>query len=495
MTITPTLPDFAKLAAGHKLVALTTEITMDLDTPVSVYYKLVGDGEGYILESVDTSHQQFGRYSFIGAEPFARVQVFKSRLMIRENDLMRCLEGEPVATLKRYLSTFRPALPNPELPLTAGGLIGYFNYEIVGTFDRVRGLELGDEELLGQFMVCRVMVVFDALKNVARLVYFADTTKDTPENVYRRAIIKLVELQTRLSKPIPESLLLPNKPREDKINFRARYATPPDGVLDGIRDIKEHILAGDIFQAVPSFRFSAEVAQPGFLFYRRLRQVNPSPYMYYLNFGAVKLIGASPERLVKVEGGRVYTYPIAGTRKRGASEAEDAALAADLVADEKECAEHSMLVDLARNDIGRISEPGTVQVTKLREVEKFSHVMHMVSEVVGTLRREYTPLDVLRAVFPAGTVSGAPKLRAIEIVNALETVRRDSYAGALGYLDFAGNMDVCITLRTMRLEDDERAYIQCGAGIVADSVPENEYREFLQKAQALFTVVEDVENA
>lgn len=216
--------------------------------------------------------------------------------------------------------------------------------------------------------------------------------------------------------------------------------------------------------------------------------------MFYLNFGRIKLVGASPERLVKVSGDKVFTYPIAGSRRRGSNDEEDLKLAADLSSDEKECAEHSMLVDLARNDIGRISLPGTVKVTKLRAIEKFSHVIHMVSEVVGTLRPEYSPMDVLKASFPAGTVSGAPKLRAMEIVNELEPVSRETYAGCVGYLDFCGNMDVCITLRTMRIEDDSKAFIQSGAGIVADSVLENEYKEFLQKSKALFEVVEELEN-
>lgn len=293
-------------------------------------------------------------------------------------------------------------------------------------------MELGEEELLGQFMICRVLVVYDALHN-----------KD---------------------------------------------------FLQAIHKAKEHIFAGDIFQVVPSRQFREKITKPCFHFYRRLRQVNPSPYMFYFNFGPVKLVGASPEMLVKVAGDAVYTYPIAGTRRRGRDDAEDAALATDLKGDTKECAEHSMLVDLARNDIGRISEPGTVRVTKLRQVEYFSHVMHMVSEVVGKLKKGYTPMDVLRATFPAGTVSGAPKLRAMEIINELEPVKRNSYSGTVGYMDFCGNMDMCITLRTMRIENDDTAVIQSGAGIVADSVPEKEYQEILQKSKALFEVVEEVEN-
>ena len=274
----------------------------------------------------------------------------------------------------------------------------------------------------------------------------------------------------------------------------ARYKTAPKDFLNVIDTIKEHIYAGDIFQAVPSFRFCEKITRPAFLFYRRLRQVNPSPYMFYYNFGEVKLVGASPEMLIKVSGKTVYTYPIAGTRKRGKNDEEDARLAADLRSDEKECAEHAMLVDLARNDLGRISTPGSVRVPKLMEVERFSHVSHMVSSVVGEIAPAYTPMDVLRATFPAGTVSGAPKLRAMEIIHEQEKENRGFYAGTVGYMDFRGNMDMCITLRTMCIENDDMAVIQSGAGIVKDSVPEKEYLEILQKAKALFEVVEEVEN-
>lgn len=492
LRLRPSLEEYEKCAKETPLIAVSTEISIDLDTPVSIYYKLVGDTKGFLLESVDTSSHTLARYSFIGAEPFIRLQVFKNRLMIKEKDLMKCIDGDPVHALKQYMAARRPAAFGENIPLANGGLVGYFNYEIVSTFDRVRGMEVGEEELLGEFMVCRVLVVFDALKNTARLVCLTDASAGAAE-AYAEAKRKMEALLTKMRGAIPAT---PNSfpPREEKVDFLKKYAEPPARVLDMIRTIKEHIFAGDIFQAVPSFRFEEKITRPPFLFYRRLRQVNPSPYMFYMNFGTTKLVGASPERLVKIVDGVVYTYPIAGTRRRGNNDAEDAALAEELMADEKERAEHAMLVDLARNDLGRISEPGSVKVTKLMAVEHFSHVMHMVSEVIGKLRKNLTPMDVLKASFPAGTVSGAPKLRAMEIVRSLEPTPRKSYAGAVGYMDFAGNMDVCITLRTMRIENDDTAYIQAGAGIVADSVPENEYNEFLQKAKALFKVVEEVEN-
>ena len=491
--ISPTLEEFQTFAQSSNLIAVSANINTDLDTPVSIFYKLVENGRGFILESVDTTHQAFGRFSFIGAEPFVELQVFKSKLMIRDGDLMKCIDGAPVDAIKNFMSRYTPAALDKNLPLANGGMVGYFNFEVAATFDRIRGLELGDEELLGQFMICRVMIVLDALKNSARLIYLADVTNrtDLPE-LYGDIVSRMRELAEKISAPtkIPPPEKIPHAP----INFMARYGDAPPEVLDAIARAKEYIFAGDIFQVVPSKQFRAKITKPAFLFYRKLRQVNPSPYMFHLNFGSVKLVGASPEMLVKVAGKKIFTYPIAGTRRRGVTAEEDSLLAADLKSDIKECAEHSMLVDLARNDLGRISVAGTVRVEKLREVEYFSHVMHMVSSVVGELRDNFTPIDVLRATFPAGTVSGAPKLRAMEIICELEPVRRKSYAGTVGYMDFCGNMDMCITLRTLRIDDDVDAVIQTGAGIVADSIPLNEYREFLQKAKALFEVVEEVEN-
>lgn len=492
LKLQPSLEKFKTLAQTANLIAVTTEVSLDLDTPVSIYYKLVGEKKGFILESLDTSHQQLGRYSFIGAEPFVRMQVFKDKLMVTENGLMRALEGSPVETIKKYMQSYQPAIEDKVLPLANGGMVGYLTYDIVSTFDRVRGLDLGEEEILGQFMICRVMVVFDQIKNTARLICLVQP-KQNAEEAYKEVEGKMEQLIKKLG----ETVQVPNvkvEARTEKVDFLKRYGKAPEDLLAAICKAKEHIFAGDIFQIVPSKQFKERITKPAFAFYRRLRQVNPSPYMFYLNFDQVKLVGASPEMLVKVSGENIYTYPIAGTRKRGKNEEEDKILAADLQADAKECAEHSMLVDLARNDIGRISEAGSVHVTKFKQTENFSHVIHLVSSVVGKLKKNYTPMDVLKACFPAGTVSGAPKLRAMEIIHELEPVKRNTYAGTVGYMDFCGNMDMCITLRTMRIENDDTAYIQSGAGIVADSVPEKEYQEILQKSKALFEVVEEVEN-
>lgn len=494
LKITPVLADFKEFARTANLIAVSAEVSVDLDTPVSIFYKLVGAGAGFILESVDTTQQAFGRFSFIGAEPFVHLQVFRKKLLFKDGDLMKSLEGAPVDTIKKFMAGYKPAALDKALPLANGGMVGYFNFEVAATFDRIRGLELGEEELLGQFMICRVMVVFDALKNSARLIYLADVKAGADlEALYEEIVARMRELAAKISAPLVLSDAVIKSKLREPVNFLKRYGLAPVEVINAIERAKEYIFAGDVFQVVPSHQFRAKISKPPFLFYRKLRQVNPSPYMYYLNFGQVKLVGASPEMLVKVSGDTVFTYPIAGTRRRGANAAEDAVLAAELKADSKECAEHSMLVDLARNDLGRISEAGTVRVHKLRAVEFFSHVMHMVSSVTGTLKPNLTPMDVLKATFPAGTVSGAPKLRAMEIIYELEPVRRNAYAGTVGYMDFCGNMDMCITLRTMRVEGDD-AVIQTGAGIVADSVSIKEYQEFLQKAAALFEVVEEVEN-
>lgn len=494
MKISPTWEEFQKLASQSNLIGITTELSTDLDTPVSIYYKLIGEGKGFMLESVDTTQQSFGRYTFLGAEPFVRLQVFKNKLMIKEGDLMKSLDGSPVETIQKYMANFKPAVEDKNLPLVNGGLIGYFNFDVVSTFDRIRNVELGDEDLLGQFMICRILVVLDSLKNSARLIYFADVHDfGHLREIYDEVVEKISAIKSKLDAPlIREERSI--APRKSPVNFLEKFGNAPQEYLDAIQKAKDYIFAGDIFQVVPSRQFREKITKPSFDFYRRLRQVNPSPYMFYLNFGSVKLVGASPEMLVKVSNGTVFSYPIAGTRRRGKNDQEDLELAQDLLADEKERAEHAMLVDLARNDIGRIAEAGSVKVPKLAAVEYFSHVMHLVSHVQGKLKSNLSPMDVLKATFPAGTVSGAPKLRAMEIIHELEPVARNSYAGTVGYMDFVGNLDMCITLRTMRIENDDTAVIQSGGGIVADSIPFNEYQEILQKSKALFEVVEEVEN-
>ncbi len=482
----PNFEEYKLRAASERVIAIEEELTLDVETPVSIYLKLVGEGKGYILESVDTTQEAFGRYSFIGAEPLARVQIYPQKLLILEGDRLRSWSGKPIDTIKKYLRRWQ--VKGSSEPLMSGGLVGYLNYETAATFDRVRGLELEEEQLLGELMISRVMVIHDALKQTVRLVCLSEVDREEPERSYEDARRELYSTVEKLRAALPSS---PSTIK--RIVDNSERPPMPKSYEDMIETLKENIFAGEVFQVVPSVQFREKLTRPGFEYYRRLRQVNGSPYMYYINFGENKLCGASPEMLVRVHGRRVWTYPIAGTRPRGATSEEDVRLADELLHDEKELAEHAMLVDLARNDLGRISEAGTVRVTKLRSVERFSHVMHLVSSVEGTLRTDLEAFDALKATFPAGTVSGAPKLRAMELINQLEPVPRGSYAGVVGYIDFAGNLDMCIDLRTMRIERDRIGVIQAGGGIVADSVPINEWNEVLNKSAAMRQVVREVE--
>lgn len=490
MRITPGYDEFVKIYEHDNMAAFSLEISTDMETAVSIYYKLVGDSDGFIFESVDMN-KNYGRYSFIGTEPYAAVQLYKNRAVIEEGTNSFTIDGNPADSLQQYLSKYK-VTASDELPLINGGAIGFFNYEAVATFERVRGLELPEDKLLGQFMLCRILLVMDHIKHTSQLVYLtALEKKEKPAAIYKNAVTNLMKVYEQLKNAVvkPDSNIAVN----NNDLFSSAFIGAAQEYMEQIKKAKEYIKAGDIFQVVLSHQFSCDLQRPPFYLYRRLRQINPSPYMFYMKFGSRLLVGASPEMLVKVAGDTVYTYPIAGTRRRGSDMAEDRELAADLLADEKECAEHAMLVDLGRNDIGRVSQPGTVEVTKLMEIEKFSHVMHMVSEVKGKIKPEYKPLDVLKACFPAGTVSGAPKARAMEIIHELEKTTREAYAGCVGYVDFSGNLDMCIAIRTIRIEN-KRAYLQVGAGIVADSVPENEYREIMQKAAVMFDVVKEVEN-
>ena len=490
MLLYPDKDEFRRLAASHNIVPVYADLAVDLETPVSLYYKIVGDTPGFMLESAETS-KSFGRYSFIGAEPFLSVVAHPDGLDLTTGpDKTRAIKQEPLDALQSILNQYHFA-DLAGLPPFSGGAVGYLSFESAVTWERIRGLELPDHMVLGEFMFCRLIVAMDHLTHSAKLIYLAEipaTATDTLRGeIYAQAAARILQVSEQLSKP----LQLPDDPPAPP---GGKPAQPPDDeavrrqYMDNVLKAKEMIAAGDIFQVVLSHPFRQPLTTPPFTLYRRLRRVNPSPYMFYINFGPRQLVGASPEMLVKLQHGEVFTCPIAGTRPRGKDAAEDTRLAAELLADRKECAEHAMLVDLGRNDIGRISLPGTVQVTKMMEVENFSHVMHIVSEVSGKLDPRYTATDTLKACFPAGTVSGAPKIRAMEIIYELEPHRRGPYAGAVGYFDFRGNMDTCITIRTFSIEGDE-VTIQTGAGIVADSVPETEYQEIRHKARALFQVL------
>lgn len=490
MNICPSLREFSNIAEKYNIIPLYTEVSADLETPITLYLKLVGDDHGFMLESAE-SGSNFGRYSFIGINPFAEIVGRSEECeFVQQNGGRKIVKGRPLDVLRDYLAGFS-TMDLPGQPPFLGGGVGYFAYDLIATMERVRGYELPKDLELMHLLFCRVIIIFDHLKNTLQVVYLASVDElGQAEKSYAAGVNELRAVVEKILYRQPISL--DNGPYQNttgSFNPPAEDSETARRFVSIVAKAKEYICAGDAFQIVLSQEFKTPISSHPFNLYRRLRQVNPSPYMFYLNFGHKKLIGASPEMLVKVTGGKVYTCPIAGTRPRGLDSQEDEQFVAELLADEKERAEHAMLVDLGRNDIGRISAPGTVAVDRYMQVEKFSHVMHLVSLVSGQLDTDYTALDALKACFPAGTVSGAPKVRAMEIIHQIEGDCRGAYAGAVGYLDFRGNMDTCITIRTMVVEDSQ-VTIRTGAGIVYDSVPEKEYQEILHKGCALFKLLE-----
>ena len=479
----PSLDEAKRLAAQGNLAPVYREVAADLETPVSAYLKVARGGHSFLLESVEGG-ERLARYSFIGTEPY-RV------LRTEPNAALDQSSGDPLLAIEDELRRFR-VVSLPGLPRFHGGAVGYLSYEVVRHFEpRVPAASrdpLGLPEAI--FMFTDTLLVFDHLHHNIKVVTHARLDGDI-ESSYRQALWRIDELVARLEKPLTA---LPYEERASPCGRKPRIASNMARAefIAKVERAKEYIVAGDIIQVVISQRFQRPTGAHPFAVYRALRTVNPSPYMYYLELGDCQIVGASPELLVRVEDGVVATHPIAGTRPRGRDPEEDRALEEELRGDEKEKAEHIMLLDLGRNDIGRVSEPGTVQVSQLMDVERYSHVMHLVSHVSGRLRSEMTPYDALRACFPAGTVSGAPKIRAMEIIAELEPEQRGPYAGAVGYFDLSGNLDTAITIRTIVMKDGV-AHVQAGGGIVFDSVPEREYQESVNKAQALMRAIEQAE--
>ncbi len=472
----PTLGEARELARYGNLIPVYCEIMADLETPVSAYLKIARGNYSFLLESVEGG-EQLARYSFIGTEP-ALVLKTESNNPI-----------DPLPLIEKELARFR-LVTTSGLPRFHGGMVGYLGYEVARYFEELPSPEpdpLGLPESV--FMLADTLLIFDHLTHKIKVVSHAHINGDV-ETAYHETTDKIDSLVARLRQPI--------SPRHSSSASSSQSPSPGSSNLsqaefeERVRRAKEYIYAGDIIQVVLSQRLARPTNVSPFTLYRALRSLNPSPYMYYLNLGDCHIVGASPELLVRVEDGIVSNHPIAGTRPRGKNDAQDLALEEDLKSDEKECAEHIMLVDLGRNDIGRVSEPGTVKVTQLMGIERYSHVMHLVSHVEGKLRSDLSQFDALRACFPAGTVSGAPKIRAMEIIAELEPSKRGPYAGAVGYFGFSGNMDTAINIRTSIFKDGV-AYTQAGAGIVADSIPEREYQESLNKAQALITAIEQAE--
>jgi anthranilate synthase component 1 len=484
-TISPPRPEFLRLAAAHTLVPVYRTLTADLETPVSAFLRLaVDEPKSFLLESVEGG-EKVGRYTFIGIHPYRTIQSRGSSITIQERGKTREVEGDVFALLKEMLAGHNPARI-PALPPFTSGAVGFFAYDVVRQIESLPELAKDDLHVPDAcFMFFDEVLAFDHVRKQIQLIVTADLTRQKPKAAWADAEQRLRRLEKRLSQPLPKQR---RKAPRGKLTVTSH--TQKKDYLKAVAKIKEYIAAGDIFQAVLSQRFEVKPGVDPFSIYRALRIVNPSPYLYFLRFGPEdRLVGSSPELLVRVQGRRVEYRPIAGTRPRGASEEEDLRIEQELLADEKERAEHVMLVDLGRNDIGRVCEYGSVRVKNLMYVERYSHVMHMVSSLEGTLKEGLSAVDAFCACFPAGTLSGAPKIRAMEIIEELEPTRRGTYGGSVFYADFSGNFDSCIAIRSMLLKG-EQGYIQAGGGIVADSVPEAEYQESVNKAKAVVRAVE-----
>ncbi len=512
----PSLEEVSALAQHATVIPIYRELDADLETPVSAFLKVAHGPYAFLLESVEGG-ERLARYSFIGTDPFLVVELDDGVARLRSTGVRETLAAsalasfggadyyghpaqeqrvtfeDPLRFLANLLGRYR-TVHLPDMPRFLGGAVGYLGYETIRYFEP--RVPAAPQDTLGLpeavFLFVDSMLVFDHLERTIAVVSHVHVEDGVPlERAYAEAVERIERLVDRLRRPPvvpvgsgpvdPETVEQRLRPHFDRATYVAM-----------VERAKEYIAAGDIIQVVLSQRQEVETGAHPFTIYRALRRINPSPYMYYLRFGDDALIGASPEMLVRVDGRVLSTHPIAGTRRRGRTPEEDVALAEELAADEKERAEHIMLVDLARNDIGRVAAPGTVHVPRLMAIERFSHVMHLVSEVTGVLRDDLSALDALRSCFPAGTVSGAPKIRAMEIIAELEPEQRGPYAGAVGYVDFSGNLDTAITLRTIVMRG-QRAYLQAGAGIVADSVPEREHQECHHKMRALVRAIEHAE--
>jgi anthranilate synthase component 1 len=489
--LSPSAADFAAAFAAHTPQIVSATLIADLETPVSALLKLQVQGEPcFLLESVQGGESR-GRYSIIGLKPDLVWRCRGDQAEINRRGTMRAQDFEPVkegalASLKALVRDCRVAIPG-DLPPMAAGLIGYMGYDTIRLVERLPdnnpdGIGMPD----ACFMRPRLMLIFDSVKGVLHIcapLWKQHGFKDA-KSAYAALSSLIASVVEQLQRPLPPSRPSPLAP----LSFTSNTTREEFHAM--VARAKEHIAAGDIFQVVPSQRLRAPFTLPPFALYRSLRHTNPSPFLFFLHFGDASLVGSSPEILVRLRDGDVTIRPLAGTRRRGANKAEDDALAKDLLSDPKEIAEHLMLLDLGRNDVGRIAKVGTVKVTERMVIERYSHVMHIVSNVEGELDPSHDAIDALFAGFPAGTVSGAPKIRAMEIIDELEKERRSFYAGCVGYFSGGGSMDTCITLRTGLVKDGV-LYVQAGGGVVADSDPEAEYQESLNKARALMRAAEE----
>lgn len=490
--LTPqTYQDFLKLAGEGTVVPVVKRVMADLLTPVAAYLKIERlSSHSFLLESVEGG-EKVARYSFIGFEPETIVRSRAGKVIIERPSGSEETD-QPMLTVLRRLSGSNIPVRLHELPPFVSGAVGYLSYDAARWFEKIpdsHADELGIDDAV--MMYFSRVLVFDHVQHQIHVIanVFTGGRTEGLEAEYQKAVDDIEAMEARLEDPIEP---LPRQKSDAKTRVRSNLTKPQ--FEKAVEAAKEYIAAGDIFQVVLSQRFEVELAAHPFEVYRALRVVNPSPYMFFLKIGDQSIIGASPEMLVRATGRRIEYRPIAGTRPRGATETEDALLGEEMRADEKEVAEHVMLVDLGRNDLGRVADYGSVEVTDLMIVERYSHVMHLVSSIKARLRPGMDRFDALAACFPAGTVSGAPKIRAMEIIDELEPTRRGVYAGAVMYLDYSGNLDSCIAIRTI-VTKNGRAYFQAGAGIVADSVPETEYIETVNKARAMLQAIEMAEKS
>jgi len=486
--LTPDYKTFRQLSRDATLIPVAKTLSSDLLTPVGAFLSLAARQKyAFLLESVE-SGEKIGRYTFLGAQPRMVITARGKQLAIREGSSVQRRQGNVIALLRTCLRQYQP-VALPELPPFTSGGVGYFAYDMVRQFERLPERAKDDLGLPDcVFTFYDRLIAFDHLRHQLHIIAAADVRSESPHQAYDHALADIAAIERKLARGV-RAQTLPWSATDRKTAIKLHFSTSHDQFVHSVRTAKEYIAAGDIFQVVLSQRLDFKPPADPFRIYRALRTVNPSPYMFFLKLDDLQVVGASPEMLVRVSKRKLEYRPIAGTHKRGTDAAEDNQLTEMLRNDEKERAEHVMLVDLGRNDLGRVSEYGSVKVRDLMFVEKYSHVMHLVSALEGQLRGDLDALDALAACFPAGTLSGAPKVRAMEIIEELEPVRRGVYGGSVFYADCAGNLDSCIAIRTMVVHQD-RAYVQAGAGIVAASDPESEYQECLSKASALLRACE-----
>ncbi len=489
MTLRPSQDEFESLASRGNLIPVVREILADMDTPLSLFRRLDDGRTSFLLESVEGG-EKWARYSFMGVGARAMFRARGREVQWTEGGETRSfrVDGDPLEVLRERLSRYRPVSPEGvELPRFAGGAVGMVSWDWVRFVERIPDEnpdELGCPDL--HFVLPETVVVYDNVRHSAMVIRAVPIgEQDDVARCYRQAKNALEATVRQLREPLPP------EPRRTAVRrpMEVRPSITREGYHEMVRRAKEYIRAGDVFQVVLSQRFRIALQVEPFQIYRQLRRINPSPYLIFLRCEGTVMIGSSPEILVRVENGHIDLRPIAGTRPRGKTPEEDVAFEKELLADPKELAEHVMLVDLGRNDVGRVAEVGSVEVNEYATIERYSHVMHIVSNVRGKLREDLDWLDLLRATFPAGTLSGAPKVRAMEIIDELETLRRGPYGGCIGYVDYSGNMDMAITIRTLLVKDDT-IHLQAGGGVVADSVPEAEYQESVNKAQALVQAID-----